>query len=74
MPGQEQEPRNMCCFCDQPITVQGTDPCDLTLSKEWWRHIEDEWECDSFFCHLERFRQRLHPDYIAYLDEPLPSA
>ncbi len=54
-----------CCFCNNGIDPNGTDPCDLSIVT----NIDKDKSLQSsqwFFCHVNCFKSTIHPKAIAY--------
>lgn len=59
-----------CCFCDENIKPNQTDPCNINILINIDK--DEEEQCDQFFwCHLTCFRKILHPNIAPYLAAPL---
>jgi hypothetical protein len=65
-----------CCFCYINIEVTDVDPCDINILTNWDKPKTKQSD-QTFWCHLECFRSKMHPslqihlvvDIISYSNE-----
>jgi len=56
-----------CCFCNKSIAITDTDPCDINILLNWDKQPNIKKRNQTFWCHLECFRERLHEKVSNYL-------
>jgi hypothetical protein len=60
----------VCCFCNQSIESNRTDPCDVNILINWDKH-KNKQHNQTFWCHLECFKNQLHDKIQSYLSVDL---
>jgi hypothetical protein len=55
-----------CCFCKQSIESNKTDPCDINILINFDKSKEKQYS-QSFYCHLNCFKEKLHEDMKQHL-------
>jgi hypothetical protein len=56
----------MCCFCNESIKITNIDPCDIDILINWDKSKEKQHN-QTFWCHLECFREKLHTNIRIHL-------
>lgn len=56
----------MCCFCNKNIKITDIDPCDIDILINWDKSKEKQHN-QTFWCHLECFREKLHANIRIHL-------
>ena len=59
-----------CCFCNQGIESNKTDPCDINVLINFDK-VEDRQYSQNFFCHLMCLKAKLSPKIPLYLEHIL---
>lgn len=55
-----------CCFCNKSIKISKIDPCDINIMANWDKP-QGEKKDQTFWCHYECFRSKMHIDVEKYL-------
>lgn len=55
-----------CCFCNLMIKSTNVDPCDLNILINCDKSKEKQ-DNQTFYCHINCFREKLHKDIIKLL-------
>lgn len=56
----------LCCFCNMHIESDNINPCDLNILTNWDKE-KDLQRNQTFWCHLECFRNKLHKNVRKHL-------
>lgn len=59
-------PFALCCFCNKSINSDLTNPCDINITTNWDKSIERQHN-QTFWCHIECFKEKLHKDVQQHL-------
>ncbi len=51
----------ICCFCNKNIKSDEINPCDINILTNWDKSKERQHN-QTFWCHVECFREKLHKD------------
>lgn len=54
-----------CCFCNNGIVSNETDPCDLSIVTNIDKEKKEQ-SSQWFFCHVGCFKITIHPEMVAY--------
>lgn len=54
-----------CCYCNQSINSNNTDPCDVNIISNIDKSTELRVN-QSFYCHVDCFGKTLHSDIQGY--------
>jgi hypothetical protein len=55
-----------CCFCNESIKITKIDPCDINIMTNW-DEPQGKKKDQTFWCHYECFRNKMHTDVEKYL-------
>jgi len=60
-----------CCFCNEMITPNDVDPCDVNILTNIDKP-KDKQENQTFYCHIDCFKEKMHYKMAGFLiiDEP----
>lgn len=61
-----RELKYRCCFCNLKIDSSNVNPCDLNILINCDKP-KDKQDNQSFYCHMQCFRNRLHEDIVKLL-------
>lgn len=50
-----------CCFCNEGIKGDNTNPCDINITTNWDNQKNDP-KHQTFWCHWQCFQQKMHKD------------
>jgi len=67
MDGRSNKSGVKCCFCKKGIEITDVDPCDISIMTNWDNPQGKKRRDQTFWCHLECFRNKMHPDLAQYL-------
>ncbi|HEV2916971.1 MAG TPA: hypothetical protein VGW78_04440 [Candidatus Babeliales bacterium] len=56
----------LCCFCNQNIAITNVDPCDINILTNWDKSKTKQ-NNQTFWCHLECFRNKMHENMKIHL-------
>ena len=56
----------LCSFCNQKIESDNLNPCDINILTNWDKPKSNR-RNQTFWCHLECFRKRLHKEVQQHL-------
>ena len=57
----------LCCFCNDDIIVTDVNPCDINILLNWDKQPNIKKRDQTFWCHLECFRSKLHNEVKIHL-------
>lgn len=55
-----------CCFCGTRVESNDVNPCEVNVLKNWDKPRFKQHD-QSFWCHLECFKERMHIDLQQHL-------
>lgn len=55
-----------CCFCNTNIDITDIDPCDINIMANWDKPNSKRRD-QTFWCHFECFKSKMHADVKNYL-------
>jgi len=55
-----------CCFCGENIVSDDINPCDINILTNWDKSIKKQ-NNQTFWCHLDCFREKLHSSVRPHL-------
>lgn len=56
----------LCCFCNMIIESDEFNPCDINILTNWNKPKSMQ-NNQTFWCHLECFKEKLHRDMKQHL-------
>ena len=59
MDGNNEKLDLLCCFCNQGIVSSKVNPADINIQINFDKPKDQQYN-QSFFCHVECFREKLH--------------
>lgn len=51
----------VCCFCNKNVESDAINPCDINILSNWDKE-KNKQHNQTFWCHYECFREKLHTD------------
>lgn len=55
-----------CCFCNSSIISTDKDPCEVIINTNWDKSLEKQSD-QSFWCHLDCFKEKMHKSIQQHL-------
>lgn len=62
----DEKTGHQCCFCGESIVSSNVNPCDINILTNWNKSVKKQ-NNQTFWCHLDCFREKLHPSVKQYL-------
>jgi hypothetical protein len=59
MDGNKENLELLCCFCNKKIESSNVNPADLNIQINWDKSKDMQYN-QTFFCHIECFKEKLH--------------